>query len=87
MTWQPLQILQHRWFLQIRHVYQLAHHLAGYGNGIYNSARHYSGNGIGQGQYRRDLGNALRSNGASASAAASGILCKTRHAHSCSYRL
>ena len=48
--------------------------LAGYGSGIYNSAQYYSGHGIGQGQYRRDLGNALRSSGASASAAASGNL-------------
>ena len=47
---------------------------AGYGSGIYNSAKNYQQSGIGQSQYRKDLGNALSSSGASASAAASGDL-------------
>lgn len=46
--------------------------VAGYGSGIYNSAKYYQQNGIGQSQYRQDLGSALSSSGASASAAASG---------------
>ena len=45
---------------------------AGYGSGIYNSAKYYSSNGLGQSQYRGDLGKALRGSGASAAAASSG---------------
>ena len=45
---------------------------AGYGSGIYNSAKFYSSNGMSQSQYRGDLGRALRGSGASAAAASSG---------------
>lgn len=56
--------------------------LAGnYGNGIQQSARYYSSNGINQGQYRRDLTNALRGSGASAAAAASGSSQTNVHVH------
>ena len=48
------------------------HLCAGYGSGIYNSAKYYQQSGIGVGQYKQDLGNALSSAGASASSAGSG---------------
>ena len=43
-----------------------------YGQGIHDSASYYQSHGLGQGQYRTDLGNALHHSGASASATTSG---------------
>lgn len=48
--------------------------VVGYSRGIYNGAQYYSRNGIGQQQFRNDVGGALRGSGASAAAASSGDL-------------